>query len=120
MAFLTLTNLIPRPFANSRYDVPCAKEARISRSLMVSPPVAVIVTDRAGPATGVHRLLFSSVYPDNPTSTATVDVGGSVVGRIDSNGDRDWFAVQLDSAGTCQIDLRGTYSRQRRWRRSQQ
>ena len=70
-------------------------------------PVAVIVTDAARSATEVHRLVFSGDHPDDSTTTATVDVDGSVVGRIDSNGDRDWFAVQLDSAGTYQIDLRG-------------
>ncbi len=35
---------------------------------------------------------------------------GSVVGRIDSDGDRDWFAVQIDAAGTYDIELRGADS----------
>ena len=45
----------------------------------------------------------NSPEPDDSTSTATVDVDGSVVGRIDSDGDRDWYAVQLDSAGAYYI-----------------
>ena len=41
-------------------------------------------------------------------TTGVVEVGGSVTGEIDFNGDRDWFRVMLDGGGkTYQIDLEG-------------
>ena len=40
-------------------------------------------------------------------TTGAVAVGGSATGEIDFNGDRDWFAVELDAGSTYQIDLEG-------------
>ena len=43
------------------------------------------------------------------TSTSgRVAVGGTATGRIGSNGDRDWFAVELVAGRTYVIDLRGS------------
>ena len=43
-------------------------------------------------------------------TTGTVDVDGSVRGKIESQGDRDWFAVDLTRGTTYQIDLKGTHT----------
>ena len=34
-------------------------------------------------------------------------VGGSATGNIDSPGDRDWFAVELEAGKTYRFDLKG-------------
>ena len=45
-------------------------------------------------------------------TTGVVEVGGSVTGEIDFNGDNDWFRVMLDGGGkTYQIDLEGSRTR---------
>ena len=44
-------------------------------------------------------------------TSGTVAVGGSATGKIDFNGDRDWFAVTLDTGGTYRIDLEGSSTR---------
>ena len=41
-------------------------------------------------------------------TTGAVDVDGSVTGEIETGGDRDWFAVELDAGTTYQIDLKGS------------
>ena len=41
-------------------------------------------------------------------TSGEVDVGGSVTGRIDFKGDRDWFAVTLEAGTTYRIDLEGS------------
>ena len=48
---------------------------------------------------------------DLPTTTATtgeVDVGGSVTGNIGTNGDKDWFKVELEADTRYQIDQEGS------------
>ena len=45
--------------------------------------------------------------PANTSTTGEVDVGGSVTGNIDANGDDDWFRVELEAGGTYQFDLEG-------------
>ena len=41
-------------------------------------------------------------------TTGEVAVGGSARGEIDFDGDRDWFAVTLETGGTYRIDLEGS------------
>ena len=41
-------------------------------------------------------------------TTGTVDVGGSVTGEIEAQGDQDWFAVALEAGKTYQIDMEGS------------
>ena len=43
-------------------------------------------------------------------TSGEVDVDGSVRGEIESQGDRDWFAVDLTRGTTYQIDLKGTHT----------
>ena len=43
-----------------------------------------------------------------PGTTGTVSANGSVTGRVDYAGDRDWFAVTLEAGHTYQIDLEGS------------
>ena len=43
-------------------------------------------------------------------TSGEVDVDGSVRGEIESQGDRDWFAVDLTAGATYQIDLKGAYT----------
>ena len=40
-------------------------------------------------------------------TTGVVEVGGSTTGEIETRGDRDWFAVELEANTTYQIDLEG-------------
>ena len=48
-------------------------------------------------------------YAANATTTGTVVVGGGpATGNIDSPGDRDWFAVDLEEGKTYRFDLRGS------------
>ena len=44
------------------------------------------------------------------TTTATVAVGGSATGEIESAGDKDWFAVELEAGRTYRFDLQGAPS----------
>ena len=63
--------------------------------------------------TGTYTLRVSeSENPDhdyaaNATTTGTVVVGGLATGNIDSPGDRDWFAVDLEAGKTYRFDLEG-------------
>ena len=45
--------------------------------------------------------------PADNTTTGEVDVGGSVTGNIDANGDDDWFRVELEAGKIYRIDLEG-------------
>ena len=50
--------------------------------------------------TGTYKLSvreFSDDYAGNTGTTGVVTVGGSATGRMDYDGDRDWFAVTLQS-----------------------
>ena len=47
-------------------------------------------------------------YAANATTTGTVVVGGSATGNIDSPGDRDWFAVDLEEGKTYRFHLKGS------------
>ena len=44
------------------------------------------------------------------TTTAAVAVGGSATGEIETAGDKDWFAVELEAGRTYRFDLQGAPS----------
>ena len=46
-------------------------------------------------------------YPPATSTTGVVTVEGSVTGKIERSGDRDWFAVELVEGRFYQIDLKG-------------
>ena len=45
--------------------------------------------------------------PEGVSTTGQVAVDGSVTGEIETRGDQDWFAVELDADTTYRIDLEG-------------
>ncbi len=47
-------------------------------------------------------------YTANTGTTGSVAVGDTATGNIGSNGDSDWFAVELEAGRTYVIDLRGS------------
>ena len=47
-------------------------------------------------------------FADDTDTTGTVEVGGSVTGEIEAQGDHDWFAVTLEADKTYQIDMEGS------------
>ena len=47
-------------------------------------------------------------FRDDTDTTGTVEVGGSVTGEIEAQGDEDWFAVTLEAGKTYQIDMEGS------------
>ena len=61
--------------------------------------------------TGTYTLSVTHLTDDygaGTDTTGTVDVGGSVMGKIEIPNDRDWFAVDLDSGKTYRIDMKGS------------
>ena len=62
--------------------------------------------------TGKYRLSvtdlgFVDVVPEDVSTQASVDVGGSVRGRFESTGDEDWYKVALEAGKTYRFDLEG-------------
>ena len=51
-------------------------------------------------------------FPDDGTTTGRLEVGGSVTGDIDRNGDQDAFAVELVQGRTYRFDLEGSETEQ--------
>ena len=47
-------------------------------------------------------------FTDDIHTTGTLEVGGSVTGEIEAQGDRDWFAVTLEAGKTYQVDMEGS------------
>ena len=47
-------------------------------------------------------------FPATTSTTGAVTVGGSVTGKIETSGDRDWFAVTLEAGKVYRIDLEGS------------
>lgn len=47
-------------------------------------------------------------FSDDTDTNGTVEVGGSVSGEIESQGDRDWFAVTVEAGKTYQFDMEGS------------
>ena len=63
-----------------------------------------------GPEFGTYRLSVREGRDDYAATTdtsATVPVGGSATGEIDFQGDRDWFAVELEAGGVYKVELYG-------------
>ena len=55
-------------------------------------------------------------FRDDTDTTGTVEVGGSVTGEIEAQGDTDWFAVILEAGKTYQVDMEGSATdRAERW-----
>ncbi|MXY01367.1 MAG: hypothetical protein F4064_09880 [Acidimicrobiales bacterium] len=69
----------------------------------------------AGGDSGTYTLFAASLgsddYTANADTTGTVDVGGSVTGDIEREGDRDWFAVTLQAGTAYRIELKGARTR---------
>ena len=66
-----------------------------------------------GGATGTYRVLVTALADDHPAdtaTTATVAVGGSAAGHIETPHDRDWFAVELEAGARYRIDLEGHWT----------
>ena len=51
-------------------------------------------------------------FPDDNTTSGRLEVGGSVTGNIDSNGDVDAFAIELVQGRTYRFDLEGSETEQ--------
>ena len=49
--------------------------------------------------------------PGDTTTTGVVAMGGTVTGEIETAGDEDWFAVELEAGGEYRIDLKGSRDR---------
>ena len=43
-------------------------------------------------------------------TSGAVEVGGSATGAIETRGDRDWFAVELEAGKTYRIDMEGSWT----------
>ena len=77
-------------------------------------PPAVTVVPPAEPDTAQAQDEAASVseggadLPTDVTTPGRVVVGGSATGRIGSNGDRDWFAVELEAGKAYRFDLKGS------------
>ncbi|MGE3475554.1 MAG: pre-peptidase C-terminal domain-containing protein [Rhodospirillaceae bacterium] len=73
------------------------------------------VTDLTSDEISAIRALYGSPttiptiddYPADATTTASVAVGGTFTGRIDTNVDEDWIRVNLTAGVTYRIDMRG-------------
>ena len=60
-------------------------------------------------ALGTYTLQVSiDDFTDDIDTTGTIEVGGSVAGEIEAQGDRDWFAVTLEAGKTYQVDMEGS------------
>lgn len=45
--------------------------------------------------------------PDDPSTTANLALGQSILDTLETAGDKDWFRIQLSAGDTVQFDLRG-------------
>lgn len=62
--------------------------------------------------TGEYTIRVKTVtddYSSDTSTTASVTVDGSASGEIETDGDRDWFAVDLTTGIQYRVDLRGGY-----------
>ena len=67
--------------------------------------------------TGTYTVTVTDATPDDDYSadsdtTGTVAVGGSASGSLETRGDRDWFAVELEAGTHYRIELEGAPSDQ--------
>ena len=73
--------------------------------------VAVTVTDGGGVGSSRYVVSFWGDHEATTSTGGVVAVDGSVRGRADGGGDRDWFAVDLVAGSTYRIDLKGKSGR---------
>ena len=86
-----------------------------SRAFFIAPEGATYYVDAgaqgyAPEGTGTYTLSVTEVQDEIAAGTGTsgkVDVGGSATGEIETAGDRDWFAVDLEAGKTYQFMLSG-------------
>ena len=70
-----------------------------------------VAAGAAGYYCGTYTLSVTEVPDDFPAgtgTTGTVAVGGSATGKIETEGDEDWFAVTLEAGKAYRIDLKGS------------
>ena len=94
---LTVTDVTPEPEAvkdAAPVPVAVADAAPVPEAVKDAAPVPEVVTDIAA----------------DTTTTAAVAVGGSATGEIETAGDKDWFAVELEAGRTYRFDLQGAPS----------
>ena len=72
--------------------------------------VTVTVTDGTGAGSNRYVVTFSGDHEATTSTSGSVAVGGSVRARVDSAGDRDWFAVDLVADSAYRIELEGKSS----------
>ena len=65
------------------------------------------VTPWRGTYTLLAEKIADSDLPPNTSTTGTVTVGGSVTGRLDYDGDKDWFSIALAADKTYRIEVKG-------------
>ena len=71
----------------------------------------VTVTDGNGDRSNRYVVTFSGDHEATTSTGGVVAVDGSVRGRVDGGGDRDWFAVDLVAGSTYRIDLKARSSK---------
>ena len=95
-------------------DPPVAQE-QVQQQEQDEPPAETVIPP-AEPETAQAQDEAASVsegdtdLPADSTTTGRVVVGGSATGNIGSNGDRDWFAVDLEAGKTYWFDLEGSWT----------
>ena len=86
-----------------------------SRLAFTAPETATyyVAAGAYGDLTGTYKLSVTDArdvtddFEAGTGTSGTVEVGGSETGEIESRGDRDWFAVELEAGHTYRIDLEG-------------
>ena len=73
-----------------------------------------IAVRSADGGTGTYRVDVSRTMDDDyaadDSTTGTVAVGGFATGRIEADGDQDWFAVELMAGVDYRFDIRGSHT----------
>ena len=91
-----------------------SRDVRVRATAPVPPPEP----QRGLPAETTRQLRQNVSEPDgedlpeNDTTTGSVAAGGSVTGNIETNGDKDAFAVYMEASYQYQIDLEGSETNQ--------
>nr|MCS5583729.1 clostripain-related cysteine peptidase [Pseudomonadales bacterium] len=87
------------PTSNGTYYISAGAYSTNTGTYTLSLAEEVISTDSTTVNTG---------HSETTDTTATLIVGGSATGTIDSNGDRDWFRTTLTAGNRYIIDLEGS------------
>ena len=98
--------------AQQQSETPETDEEDTEDTVVLAPPlvesVPPLVEDDDGEGSPlVAEEQSSDDYPADTTTTATVAVGGTATGEIETSGDSDWFAVELVAGTTYRIDIEG-------------